>query len=141
MAEEIITIPLPQGFTKSQVFEMLADFRGYKAKIQTRDSKTKTLNSEQATIDFIATMNGVTMAFHSTLTQDDGTFIVRYISLGEIDNQESKIDFGKKQFGDFCKDLFNQVNSHNAKKELLEQAEQASKAALEAVSFEGLEII
>lgn len=146
MAAETIIIPLPEGFTKVQAFEMLAETNGYEPLLTVRTPKIKEFkktasnNPKELSEAFIAGMDGKTMIYGSILGQPGGGFAIQYILVSEIPNPEKKVDFGKKQFGNVCKDIFNQVVIHVAKKELLEQAEQAGKTALEEVSFEGLEI-
>lgn len=144
---EIIQIPLPTGFTKIQAFEMLANVSDYQPKLEIRTPKNKTFqknktnNPKELSEAFIATMDGAVLAYQSVFKQADESYIVAYIEISEVDNPESKVDFGKKMFGNICKNLFSETVLHSAKKELIEQAEQAGKIATESISFEGLEIL
>lgn len=98
--KETIIIPIPEGFTKKQVFEILADANNYKQILKKEVLKSELKQTFKEADEFARTVK-----FVNAQDNKDGTFTVNYKVINEYQNPISKYDFGIKIYGEINKNL------------------------------------
>ena len=91
---EIIQIPIPKGFTKKQVFEILADANDYQPDLAREVLKESIKSNLAEAQTFSKTVN-----FKNAIENKNGTYTVIYVEVEGYANPVSKYDYGVSLYG------------------------------------------
>ena len=128
---ETIIIPIPEGFTKKQVFEILADANNYQAILKREVLKEVLKSNLKEAQSFSETVN-----FKNAILNKDGTYTVIYSEIEEYDNPISKYDYGVILYGAINRKLLTDSIEQIEQKEFKKVYEESKKKS--TIDFDGL---
>ena len=112
-----ITLVLPQGYTRTDLFDLIAEANGYEELLR-KTEKIRTVYSGEEITDEVLVMNII----EKEMTADKKIVrvVVEEIVTTETPNLVSKEEFAKKVFGKELLNFINEAKNKTKEKELQE---------------------